>query len=63
MNCRICQEEIKKGQPYCDVVEYDEDWEQKSLGHYHVSCYREKFMLNVGKAKQFIEKSMAKYTG
>ena len=55
--CNICKKEIKGGEAYCTLIEYDREWDERSIGHYHLKCYREKFLLQVGQANHLLDKA------
>ena len=41
--CKICMKDIFNQEHYCFLTEFQEG-KEKSVGYYHVTCFRERFM-------------------
>lgn len=56
MICNICKLGIDYKEHYCILLEYIDD-KEKSKGFYHVSCYRDRFIVPNQKLKSLMNKS------
>ncbi len=58
MICNICKQKVYSSEAYCKLIEFNEKHKERSVGYYHVTCYRNKFLIDNQKANKLLKQAM-----